>query len=193
MGTVVWTLTLAYMIHEFGMKCTFYTIQRRISANYETDIFSLQQDAPDRDLFQKALARVQEREAKAEDNGIRVVEGEISSDSLKQFIQQGHVAIVLINSLFLGCLECHPHQFNELTFCTMPVSGNPYRGHYILICGYNPELDVYLFKNPSGAKETCFVPATTLEHSRKTFGTQQNLIVIDMSGEQHATRITPST
>jgi len=184
LGTVVWTLSLAYMLRDFGLKCTFYTIQRNICANYETDIFSLQQNAPDKEIFHKALAIVQEKEKIAEKNGIVIVEREISSEEFKQAIINGHVAIVLINSLFFGCLECHPDQFNEFTFCSMPIGGDPYRGHYVVISGYNPELDVYLFKNPSGSKEICFVPVSTFEHSRRTYGTQQNLLLVDLSKEQ---------
>jgi len=181
LGTVVWTLNIAYLLRDFGLENYFYTIQRKISANYETDIFSLQQNAPDKDIFHKALEIVKQREENAEKNGISVFERELSEDELKSSVMHGHVAIVLINSLFFGCLECHPSQFHEFSFCSLPVAGNPYRGHYITVCGYNPVLNIFCFKNPSSTKSLCFVPAKTLEHARKCFGTQQNIILIKMN------------
>jgi len=181
LGTVVWTVNLAYMLKDFGMKFGFYTTQKQISANYETDIFSLQQDAPEVETFHKAIALAKERVDKAVTNGIRIEERELTSQELKEKISSGHVAILLINSLIFGCLECQHQLFNEDTFCTLPVNGTPYRGHYIVICGYNPKQDVYLFKNPSGDRPVCYVPAALIEESRKSFGTQQNIILVDLT------------
>jgi len=178
LGTVVWTLNMAYILKDFQREAKFFTIERKINANYDTDIFSLQQSAPDRDIFHRALEETKKREENAERNGIVIEQRELTSDELKHALLNGNCAIVLINSLFFGCLDCHPTMFNELTFCVMPVTGNPYRGHYIVLCGYNSQTDVFLFKNPSSDKSVCFVPASTLEQSRKSYGTQQNLLLV---------------
>jgi len=181
LGTVVWTINLAYLLKDFGIKkFTFYTIQKNISANYETDIFSLQQDAPEVNTFHKAIQIAKQRVDEAENHLVSLIESELTDREFKDHISAGNVALMLINSLLFGCLECQHDLFNEDTLCILPVSGTPYRGHYIIVCGYNPIQDTYVFKNPSANKPLCFVPASTLELSRKSFGTQQNVILIDL-------------
>jgi len=188
LGTVVWTVNLAYMLKDFGMKCTFYTKEKQISANYETDIFSLQQDAPEVETFHKALALAKDRVHQADINGVLIEERELTSQELKDRISSGHVAIILINSLIFACLECQHELFNEDTYCTLPFTGTPYRGHYIVICGYNPKEDIYIFKNPSADCSFCYIPSSLIEQSRKSFGTQQNIILVELSNEGHRIR-----
>jgi hypothetical protein len=51
----------------------------------------------------------------------------------------------------------------------------------VLICGYNEKLNVYLYKNPDSKKSVCFVPVDTFELSRKSYGTQQNVVFIRLN------------
>jgi len=179
----VWTVSLAYLLNSFNLKAKFFTISAKISANYETDIFSLQQDAPEISTFHKALVLAQSKVELAHHNRVFLEERELSSDELKEYILKDHVALILINSLFFDCMECNPVMFNEDRYLSMPITGSPYRGHYILICGYNPRTNTYVYKNPSSDKSICFIPASLLEQSRKSYGTQQNIIFIDLSQE----------
>jgi len=183
LGTVVWTVSLAYILKSFNLSARFFTICAKISANYETDIFSLQQDAPEINTFHKAIALAQSNVEKAHQNGVFIEERELSPDELKQFILKDHVAVMLINSLFFDCMECNPVMFNEDRYLSMPLTGSPYRGHYILICGYHSQTNTYVYKNPSSDKPICFIPASLLEQSRISYGTQQNIILIDLTQE----------
>jgi len=191
LGTVVWTVSLAYLFKSYNLPVKFFTISAKISANYETDIFSLQQDAPEINTFHQALVLAQSRVEQANQNGIFIEERELSNDELKEYILKDYVALVLINSLFFDCMECNPIMFNEDRYLSMPLTGSPYRGHYILICGYNPRSNTYVYKNPSSDKTICFIPASLLDKSRKSYGTQHNIILIDLSHEniEHRQRI----
>jgi len=181
LGTVVWTINLAYLLKHFQFEFEFFTICKQISANYQTDIFSLQQDAPEIDTFHKALALAQTRVVESQSNGIPIFEKEVTQAELREKITHGHVAIMLINSLHFACLECQPELFNNHTFCSLPVTGTPYRGHYILVCGYNTANDVYVFMKPSASVRPCYIPASTLEKSWKSYGTQQNMVLVNLS------------
>lgn len=53
---------------------------------------------------------------------------EVSQEEFKNKIVAGSVAITLVNSLIMACLECCPHLYDGLELVSMPYFGNPYRG-----------------------------------------------------------------
>ena len=53
-------------------------------------------------------------------------------------------------------------------------------GHYILVVGYNPLIDVFIYKNPGVDTPKCFVPSYVLEKSKSSYGTEGNLIKISL-------------
>jgi len=91
--------------------------------------------------------------------------------------------VLLVNSLIFACLECKKEFYDDHELCPMPICGNPYRGHYILVIGYNAQLKVFLFKNPDSQREICYVPEEVLHKSRKSYGTQGNMLFIDLKAE----------
>lgn len=182
--TVVWTVCLAYIVKHFHFKNSYmHTTEKNISANYSTDIDTLQQVPPEEAKFKVALEKAISLVQHAPEHGVHIFEGVVSGKEWREKIMAGKVAVVLINSLIFGCLECAAKYYDGKHLCPMPTHGNPYRGHYILIIGYNAQQDVYLYKNPDCEKEICFVPAKVLHKSRKSYGTQQNVIFVDLRVE----------
>jgi len=163
-------------------------LKKGISANYKKDIDTLQQIPPEEKDFEKALQMVQSLVKDAEENEITIIEKELSADEFKTTIMNGNVAIILLNSLIYACLECHSHLYDNHDLSHIPTHvdptvGAPYRGHYVLICGYNKHLDAYLYKNPDGKQPLCYMPTKIFEKSRKSFGTQHNVVFINLFSE----------
>lgn len=52
----------------------------------------------------------------------------IESDEIQRLLSEGYVALMVVNSLLMGCLQCHPYKFNSNHLCQMPTSGHVFRG-----------------------------------------------------------------
>jgi len=170
----------------------FFTIEKNISASYKKDIDTLQQIPPDEKDFEKALETVQLKVRDADLNGVQIFEKQLSEEEFKTKILSGFAAIVLVNSLLFACLECHSNRFHwhgeQYHLSDFPTHveesvGAPYRGHYILICGYNEKLDSYIYKNPDSDQSICYLPVKTFEKSRISYGTQQNVVFLSLKSE----------
>jgi len=180
-GTITWTLNLAYILHEYKIPYTYYTRSTKINVNYETDVFSLQQKVPEKEMFLKQLELVLEKEKNIEVNNIQIIRGGINSNQLKNFLLSGNVAITLVNSLLIGCKHCHSNLFQGNQMSKLVIDGEPFRGHYILIVGYNQEKDVFLYKNPSSSQSVCFAPSSVVEEARRSYGTEENIIIVSIN------------
>lgn len=122
------------------MSVCFFTVQKTISANYHTDCDTLQQDVPQHGIFEISLQKAKRLIDEAENNGILVYERflhklivcnifrEVTEEEFRDKIVNGHVAIVLVNSLFIACLECKSNLYDGFHLTSIPCFGDPYRG-----------------------------------------------------------------
>jgi hypothetical protein len=63
----------------------------------------------------------------------------------------------------------------------------PYIGHYILIRGYCPARDAYLISDPAATVGDIYVEAAVLHTARKSFGTDEDLLLVSREGVAGAT------
>lgn len=55
-------------------------------------------------------------------------------------------------------------------------------GHYIVLCGYDLQSDAFAVKDPAADLPTVSVPSAVLEAARKTFGTDEDTILVGCVG-----------
>ncbi|TYH00471.1 hypothetical protein ES288_A10G279700v1 [Gossypium darwinii] len=55
-----------------------------------------------------------------------------------------------------------------------------YTGHYVVICGYDSETDEFEIRDPASSREHDRVSSKCLEEARKSFGTDEDLLLISL-------------
>jgi hypothetical protein len=58
--------------------------------------------------------------------------------------------------------------------------GDDFIGHYILLVGYDPDEDVFYYRDPGFDEELCSMEADLLERARSHSGTDHDTIIIRM-------------
>jgi hypothetical protein len=57
-----------------------------------------------------------------------------------------------------------------------------YTGHYIVVCGYDAAAEQYHIRDPAAQLEQLCIPAARLEAARRSFGTDEDLLLITVPG-----------
>lgn len=57
-----------------------------------------------------------------------------------------------------------------------------YTGHYIVVCGYDAAAEQYHVRDPAAQVEQLCIPAAKLEAARRSFGTDEDLLLITVPG-----------
>lgn len=76
----------------------------------------------------------------------------VSVPEIQAHLEQGHVAIVLVNAVVLKCELCSsPVKYccflpvGQKCFCRKPE----YQGHFIVLCGFNKSTGSIYYNNPA--------------------------------------------
>ncbi|KAK9876439.1 hypothetical protein WA026_012752 [Henosepilachna vigintioctopunctata] len=120
--------------------------------------------------------RVNKRFQDAEKHGIIICQGTISCSSILKHLPLGPV-IILTNAKLLSCDVC---KYNKLTSEVQKMLRWPvtYQGHYIVLCGFDVETQRVYYRNPTLTDRICVMPIRTLDDARKSYGTDEDTILI---------------
>lgn len=77
-------------------------------------------------------------------------------------------------------LNHHRNASTELYNHGFGGANSGYTGHYILICGYSEEQHSFVVQDPASSRPALMVPEASLDYARKTFGTDEDLLIISM-------------
>lgn len=76
----------------------------------------------------------------------------VAVQEIQAHLEQGHVAIVLVNAVVLTCELCSlPVKYccflpvGQKCFCRKP----DYQGHFVVVCGYNRTSGSVFYNNPA--------------------------------------------
>lgn len=175
----IWTVDLAYVLNDFGVRFRFRTKTLGVDPSYKGETFY----APTLDADSR---RVNALFAKAAAADVAIERGSVSSAQLQQLLrQQEHMVMALVDRRYLyrspsstvsGLVEsCFAHCFSG------------YVGHYVLLTDYDAQRDGYLLNDP--AKPTAgevFVGSRELDSARRSHGTDEDLILIPWAGQAGA-------
>lgn len=167
--TSVWTVDLAYLLQKFNVRFSYFTITFGANPNYSVEAFYKEQLPTD-------LVRVDMLFHKATGAGIKIECRSISGVEISLMILSGnYIAIALVDQYKLS------HSWME-DVIVPGFYGNDsgYTGHYIVICGYDADSDEFEIRDPASSRKHEKVTSKCLEEARKSFGTDEDLLLISL-------------
>ncbi|XP_048506024.1 protein GUCD1 isoform X2 [Athalia rosae] len=165
-----WSVDLCYLLKRFGVKHKYCTITFGVHPGYRGEHFYDK-------ILHKDEDRVNKRFLDASENNITIRRTSLSNmDLIKHLTTEGPI-ILLTNASLLWCDICKNNKITcELRNCfPWPVS---YNGHYIVLVGYNSGRKRFLYRNPTYRERLCAMSYCHLEEARKSYGTDEDVILI---------------
>ncbi|XP_007899945.1 protein GUCD1 [Callorhinchus milii] len=170
----VWTIDLAYLMHQFGVTHRFCTQTLGVDKGYRYQSFY-------RKHFDTEEERVNQLFAQSGLNDVRVEKRSVRVQEIQEHLAQGHVVIVLVNAVLLVCDLCStPVKF----CCLLPIGQkcfckNPdYQGHFIVVCGYNGKSGCIFYNNPAYADRVCSTSLSNFDEARMSYGTDEDILFV---------------
>lgn len=184
----IWTVDLAHLLRLFDVEVAFLTVTIGANPSFAVETFYQENMEEDGERVNKLFE-------KAPEVGIQVQWRSISAQELSMLILSGqYLAIALVDKRKL----CYPW-LEELCLsdCCGMITG--YTGHYVVICGYDMDLDEFEIRDPASSSEHGRISSQALDEARKSFGTDEDLLLISIkSGRKDpettlAVSLVPST
>ena len=139
----------------------YFTVTLGADPSYETQEFY-------RPRLTDDSHRVNAMFSKAGAMGLHVEKRSLDKGELRRLVLRADCLVVtLVDGRYL--------QYNGIV--SSHVSTGGYVGHYVIICGWNEATDEYLLSDPACPGE-CYLDAAILETARKSYGTDEDLLVI---------------
>ncbi|KAK9806265.1 hypothetical protein WJX72_007781 [[Myrmecia] bisecta] len=182
--TSIWTVDLAHLLRHFGLDVLFTTMTIGANPEYARESFYMENMAEDEQRIQRLFQGASEAGIRgASEAGIRVQRRSVSAHELQSFLMaSSHLVVALVDKRRLGSgflwghapdMACLPQ------YCGMQAG---YTGHYIVICSYDPGTDRFEIRDPASPIESVTVSATCLDAARRSFGTDEDLLLISTDG-----------
>ncbi|ORX53235.1 hypothetical protein DM01DRAFT_1336414 [Hesseltinella vesiculosa] len=176
----VWTIDLAFLLGKYVHDFTYYTSYLGSRREHQDDVFY--QDDYDADEL-----RVNRLFAKAKSASIHVVRMVLPLDDFKRFLHcQKFAMITLINARLLNCPICKKHETCVAIACSQVelllerVKRQSYIGHFIVLIGYDPKEDVFIYRDPNAADGFCVISSKQFDLARQADGTDHDCIVVQL-------------
>lgn len=170
--TSIWTVDLAYLLKKFSVNFSYFTVTLGANPSFSVETFYKEQLPND-------LVRVDMLFQKARDAGIIIECRSISSEEISLLILSGNfLAITLVDQYKLS------DSWLDACASDLCTDTPDYTGHYIVICGYDSDADEFEIRDPASSRKYGRVTSKCLEKARKSFGTDEDLLLICVeSGE----------
>ncbi|XP_047655963.1 protein GUCD1 isoform X4 [Tachysurus fulvidraco] len=170
----VWTIDLAYLMGQLGVKHCFCTQTLGVDKGFKNQSFYKKH-------FDSEEDRVNELFLKAESRGIMVKKCSVPVQEIQSHLNHGHVAIVLVNAVVLMCELCSTSvkyccflPVNQKCFCSTP----DYQGHFVVVCGFNRTAGCIFYNNPAYSDRVCCTSISNFEEARMSYGTDEDILFI---------------
>jgi len=174
-GESTWTIDLAYLLHRFNVKFSYYTTTIGIDPGYCKENFYDK-------VLSKDTERVNEKFSLAKQRGIHVEKLSVSMLDILENLAKGPV-IVLTNAHQLFCSLCSnsiSSTYSALSSC-LRICSPAYQGHYVTLIGYNSDKSEVFYRNPTHKDKVCRIPVAKLDECRTAYGTDEDIIFIQYS------------
>ncbi|XP_019058425.1 PREDICTED: protein GUCD1 [Tarenaya hassleriana] len=165
----IWTVDLAYLLWRFHVEFSYLTITFGANPNYSIEAFYKEQLPAD-------VVRVDSLFRKAHEVGINIQCRSVCIHDISRLISSGkYIAIALVDQYKL-----RKSWLEEVIVSGVHGDSNSYTGHYIVICGFDPVKDEFEIRDPASSKKQERISSTCLEKARKSFGTDEDLLLISL-------------
>ncbi|PSS34513.1 hypothetical protein CEY00_Acc01613 [Actinidia chinensis var. chinensis] len=172
--TSIWTVDLAHLLQKFSVRFSYFTVTLGANPNFSVETFYKEQLPND-------LMRVDMLFDKALEAGINIQCRSIGGEEISLLILSGkYIAIALVDQYKLS------QSWLEGACVSGFYSGSSgYTGHYIVICGYDAVTDEFEIRDPASSWKHEKVTLKRLEEARKSFGTDEDLLLISLEKEKN--------
>ncbi|OMO94360.1 hypothetical protein CCACVL1_06044 [Corchorus capsularis] len=169
----IWTVDLAYLLQKFSVRFSYYTVTFGANPNYSGETYYKEQLPTD-------LVRVDTLFQKAVEAGINIRCRSISGEEMSRWMLSGkYIVIALVDQYKLS------HSWvGDVIVPGLYGSDVEYTGHYVVICGYDADADEFEIRDPASSRKHSRVSSKCLEQARKSFGTDEDLLLISLEGSQ---------
>ncbi|XP_052198199.1 guanylyl cyclase 1 isoform X2 [Diospyros lotus] len=108
----------------------------------------------------------------------------ISKEEISLLILSGkYVAIALVDQYKLS-----RSWLEEVCVSGFNSGNSGYSGHYVVICGYDAMTDEFEIRDPASSREHEKITSNRLEEARKSFGTDEDLLLVSLQESQNQER-----
>ena len=172
----LWTIDLAHILHDHGVKFKFFTTSLGANPAYHSEDFyraTLDDDSQRvSELFERAVR----------DDSMHVELRSFAPAEFRELIRPNDsIVMALVDQRRL-----YPPM--SASFLSPPASSflarfvagrsNEYAGHYVLIAGMDAARDAYVVMDPARDDAEVSVPRADVDAARRSWGTDEDLIVV---------------
>ncbi|KAI9295248.1 hypothetical protein K502DRAFT_365176 [Neoconidiobolus thromboides FSU 785] len=185
----VWTIDLCYLLAHHASWCDFTYYTTFLGANPD----HLNDEPFYKNTSATELARVNQMFNLANRYNISILRMLFPIEDYKRFLVHRKFAIIaLVNAELLKCSHCEQQKdtgrwgWVQEMFCFTPCKMNiklrrrEYVGHFIVLIGYEPETDSFIYRDPAASAHFCMISAEDFDLSRQSNGTDNDCIVIKL-------------
>lgn len=175
--TSIWTVDLAHLLRRFSINVSFLTVTIGANPNFARETFYKEHMAEDGE-------RVNGLFEKAPQAGIQIQWRSISGEELSMLILSGnYIAIALVDKYKLS-----QPWLEELCLSDCCGVSSGYTGHYVVICGYDMDTNEFEIRDPASSRESERISLWCLDEARKSFGTDEDILLISFDKFDRETR-----
>lgn len=169
----VWTIDLACLLTHYSVKNDYVTVTLGVDKEYSKKSFY-------KERFDKDQKRVDSLFQDADKHGLNVRKGSVNVEEIMHHLSTFCPLIALTDCNLLNCIWCSGVVSCTATCIGQCLSGmGGYRGHFIVVCGYNKKERVLYYRNPACTKdELCCCTLKVFDRARMAHGTDQDLIFV---------------
>jgi len=161
----VWTIDLAYLLSQYGIHSTFFTILAGVDPEYKKERFYARQLKDDEERVNVLFAGARER-------GIQVENRSLSAQEYFDLVLNGNILLTLVDRKILKCKKCD----SCVSTALRAVLLQSYVGHFVLVTGVAGT--DYVIVDPSSSQDFCLVAHDVLERARKRHGTDEDILAV---------------
>ncbi|CAO3662846.1 unnamed protein product [Umbelopsis ramanniana] len=170
----IWTIDLAFLLRNYVEDFTYYTSFLGSRKEYQQNKFY-------QETFSEDEKRVNKLFAIAKSCNVHVVRMLLPIDDFKRFLFCKKFAIItLVNARLLRCQWCLDQKGCSATVCVGfdsildRMKGYEYIGHFIVLINYDPNEDVFIYRDPAQQDKVCVIQADILDSARQSIGTDND-------------------
>jgi len=175
-ATSVWTIDLVYLLRtfEFPFPCLFCTATVGAEESHSSlDFYKAE--------FDSDAVRINKLFQDAAEAGLSIEQTSVAQADLQALVSSCDILVIIL--LDFRIIRPQPRLFGS----------SSYTGHYVVLCGFDNQAQVYSYRDPARPAERCFVTAAALDRARFADGTDEDLVIIDVSGFSFSPQSVPVT
>lgn len=166
----VWTVDLAYLLRDFGIRFRYLTTTLGVDPSYQSEPFY-------RNTLDADSMRVNKLFAQAATKEVKIERRSLKPDELQKLLKpHDHMVMALVDRRYLYRAPASSVSGRVESALARCFTG--YVGHYILITGYDESRRGYYIKDPAKSPDADFVPSEAVDRARRSHGTDEDLVII---------------